>query len=378
MNISVLENNVVSILKIRGKLINELEAKGHKVVILTSGSRQDMQMAKEKGFAIVDVGTSVKNPCDIIRYLFRIYRTLRKSKTDICLTFTIRPAIWGNIVTRILGIPTVTNITGVGPLFTSNDIAYRGARFLYKLSLAKTAKVFFQNNDDMNMFLNENLTTPKVSERIPGSGVDCDYYSPREKASEAGKFKFLYIGRLLKDKGVIEYVTAARKMKVEHPDSEFSILGSFWSQNLKDNSITEKEVDQWKNENIINYMGEAEDVRSYISESDCLVLPSYREGLSNVLLEASSMEIPCIASDTIGCREIIEDEITGFHCTVRDANDLFEKMKKMYSLPKDVRRDMGKRARQKVANEYSKQIVIDAYLRVIDEIMGNKDTASMK
>jgi glycosyltransferase involved in cell wall biosynthesis len=159
----------------------------------------------------------------------------------------------------------------------------------------------------------------------------------------------------------------------ELPDSEFNVLGSFWNQNLKGNSITEEEVALWEKEGVINYLGEAEDVRDHIGETDCLVLPSYREGLSNVLLEASSMEKPCIASDTVGCREIVEDGITGFHCIVQNASDLSEKMKIMCRLPEEERRSMGQKARQKVAREYGKKIVIDAYFRVIDEIIKSKD-----
>lgn len=373
MNIVVIENNVVSILKIRGKLIEELMAKGHNVTTLASGVGKEMKKAKERGFTIVDVGTSIKNPWHITRYLFNLYRALRKSKADICLTFTIRPAIWGNIVTRYLGIPTVTNITGIGPLFTSDDIAYRAARCLYRFSLMKVAKIFFQNHDDMNMFLKKNITPSAVVERIPGSGIDCDYFAPREKKNRDGKFRFLFIGRLLRDKGIIEYVNAARMLTEELPDSEFNVLGSFWNQNLKGNSITEEEVALWVKEGVINYLGEAEDVRDHIGETDCLVLPSYREGLSNVLLEASSMEKPCIASDTVGCREIVVDGITGFHCIVQNASDLSEKMKIMCRLPEEERRTMGKKARQKMVSEYGKKIVIDAYCRVIDEIIKSKD-----
>ncbi|HMJ48006.1 MAG TPA: glycosyltransferase family 4 protein, partial [Ferruginibacter sp.] len=279
------------------------------------------------------------------------------------------PAIWGNVVAARLRVPTITNITGIGPLFARNNIAYLSARTLYKFVLKNTAKIFFQNYDDMNIFMEKKFVHPARAERIPGSGIDHEYYQPMEKPASNGKFIFLFISRLVKDKGIIEYVQAARSLKSRLPDAEFRVLGPVWLQNLKDNTVTEKEIQHWMKEGIINYLGETKDVRPHIASADCVVLPSYREGTSNVLLEASSMERPCITCDTTGCREIVEDEVTGFLCKVKDAGSLADKMIKMANLTEAGRREMGKRARQKVIKEFDKQIVIDAYLDAIEKIL---------
>jgi glycosyltransferase involved in cell wall biosynthesis len=365
--VALIENNILATYTIREKLTRELMAKGYNVVVLTSGNPEQFQIAKEKGFNFIDIGQSTQDPRDIFRYLMTLYRTLKQLRPQICLTFTIRPAIWGNIITRVLTIPTVTNITGIGPLFTRNDIAYRGARLLYKFVLKKTSKIFFQNYDDMNVFLQKKFVHPSVVERIPGSGIDYEHYAPRAKKQQDGKFKFIFIGRLIKDKGILEYVEAAKKLKVQFPDIEFQALGPIWKQNLKDNTVSEAEVQQWVEAGVINYLGESKDIRSFLAEADCLVLPSYREGMSNVLLEASSMEKPCVTTDTTGCRDIVEEGVTGYLCKVQDIGDLASKMAKIYSLTEEKRSLMGKKAREKVIKEFDKKIVINAYVRAIEQ-----------
>jgi glycosyltransferase involved in cell wall biosynthesis len=181
----------------------------------------------------------------------------------------------------------------------------------------------------------------------------------------SGDFVFLFISRLIKDKGIIEFVDAARSLKKLFPDLIFRVVGPLWNQNLKDNLISEKQVRQWHDEGIIEYKGEAKDVRNFIADASCIVLPSYREGTSNVLLEGSSMEKPCITCDVTGCRDIVEDGVTGLLCKVQDAKDLEAKMLMFYNMDENLRAGMGKKAREKVIKEYDKGIVIDAYLRAI-------------
>ena len=274
----------------------------------------------------------------------------------------------GNLVTRTLKIPTITNITGIGPLFQSNHFTYKAARSLYKHALKKTAHVFFQNQDDMSLFLNKNFVSKTKAQRIPGSGVDHEYYKPIEAKNSDKAFRFLFIGRLVKDKGIIEYVEAAKKIKILFPEIEFQVLGPLWTQNLKKNTVTQVEIDEWQKQKIIHYLGAKDDVRPYIAEATCIVLPSYREGMSNILLEAASMQKPCITCDTTGCNDIVEDNVTGYLCKVKDADSLADKMKQMYELHPGKRKEMGIKARQKIIKEFDKQIVIDAYLDVINKI----------
>jgi glycosyltransferase involved in cell wall biosynthesis len=367
INIAIIENNIIATNTIRKKLASEFLAKGYKVNILTSGTLEELNIARENGFNIIDIGHSTQDLRDIIRYMFRMFKGLKSSHADVCLTFTIRPAIWGNIITRILNIPTITNITGIGPLFLLNNIPYRVARFLYKFVLKKTAKIFFQNYDDINIFIKNKFAHPSIVERVPGSGIDYEFYSPREKKNKNGKFVFIFIGRLVKDKGILEYVEAAKKLSKKLTSVEFQVLGPIWSQNLKNNTVSESELKHWVDEGMIKYLGESKDIRDYLAEADCLVLPSYREGMSNVLLEAASMEKPCITTDATGCRDIVENGLTGYLCQVQDVLGLVKTMESMYYLPEKQREIMGKNARNKVIREFDKKIVVNAYLKAIEQ-----------
>lgn len=369
MNIAIIDNNIFAVNSIRAQLIQVLIAKGYCVTVLTSGTLEQLQEASKKGFVVVDIGSSVQNPLHILCYLLRMYWALKAAKIDLCLTFTIRPAIWGNIVCRVAKIPTVTNITGIGPLFNNGSVAYKGARILYRSALRRSAKIFFQNNDDLQIFIQKGFADPAVSEKLAGSGVDHEHYAPQEKEGENGKFNFLFISRLVKDKGIVEYVNAARMLKEELPNAVFSVLGPLWSQNLKHNTVTKDELDQWVKEGTIVYLGETEDTRDFIAQADCVVLPSYREGASNVLLEASSMERPCITCNTTGCKEIVEDGVTGYLCRVRDPKNLTDKMRKMFYLSDQERIEMGKRGRQKVIREFDRKVVINTYLTAIEQII---------
>ncbi|MEO6812506.1 MAG: glycosyltransferase family 4 protein [Ginsengibacter sp.] len=369
--IAVIENGLLSTYTMREGLMQRLLKEGYDVTILTHTNNFVSQVEKT-GLKVINIGSGNLNPIKVSKYIFQLYSALRQLKPDVCLTFSIRPAIWGNFIARVLQIPTITNITGVGPLFTSKNLAYRVARSIYKYALEKTKKVFFQNFDDMNLFIKNKFVSKEIAERIPGSGVDFHKFSPqisKEKDSEI--FIFLFIGRLIKDKGIFEFVEAARIINKKYPSVLFNVIGPFWHQNLKSNTISKSVLRNWIEEGIIDYEGEKKDVRKYIAKADCIVLPSYREGTSNILLEAASMEKPAITADVTGCKEIVEDNITGFLCKVRDSKDLADKMEKMLLLSPEERSAMGQKARQKIIKEYDKEIVLCAYLKAIEGAIGS-------
>ncbi|MEP6950986.1 MAG: glycosyltransferase family 4 protein [Ginsengibacter sp.] len=365
--IAVIENGLISTYTMREALMLRLIREGCEVYILTHTNSFVSQVEK-MGLRVVNVGSGNLNPIKVSQYIYNLRRALRKIKPDVCLTFSIRPAIWGNIITRELKIPTITNITGIGPLFISKSLVYRIARTMYRKALNKTKKVFFQNYDDMNLFLERKFVKISVAERIPGSGIDYNKFEPIIlKEKDPDTFIFLFIGRLIKDKGIFEYINSARCIRKKFPHTVFNVIGPFWTQNLKKNTITQSQLQNWIDEGVIDYLGEKKDVRKFIAEADCIVLPSYREGTSNTLLEAASMGKPSITTNTTGCKEIVDDGVTGFLCRVKDEHDLAEKMEQMLLLPADERIEMGKKARIKIIKEYDKQIVINAYLKAIRE-----------
>ena len=366
-NIAIIENHIISTNTVRQKLTAELIAAGYNVTVLSTGTSKELDIARAKGFHVIDVGTSNTRPMDVLRYMKNLRKHLKETNADVCLTFTMRPAIWGNMITRLMNIPTITNITGIGPLAQSDSAVYKIARTLYKFVLKKTSKVFFQNEDDRNLFLNKKFVIPQQVEIIPGSGIDYEYFVPLPKKRNDDKFVFLFISRLIKDKGILEYVEAARILKEQNIVAEFQVLGPYYSQNLKENIITEKEIVKWVEDGTVIYLGAATDVRPFIAEADCIVLPSYREGMSNVLLEAASMQKPAVTCNTTGCKDIVVEGETGYLCKVADAADLAEKLERMLRLPKEDRQHMGEKAREVVKTKFAKQIVVDAYLKAIEE-----------
>jgi glycosyltransferase involved in cell wall biosynthesis len=295
------------------------------------------------------------------------------AKPDICLTFTIRPAIYGNLVTSKLKIPTISTITGTGPLFDSKSISYTIARQLYKRVLKNTRFVFFPNYDDLNGFVERGYIKKEQARRVPGSGINHEQFAPRPSSRQQdGKFIFLYISRLIKDKGVLEFVEAASLLKDQYPDAEFHIIGPLWTGNKKSLTVTENELNKWIEEKWIVYHDKKKDVRPFIANANCVVMPSYREGMSNILLEGASMARPLIATNVTGCRDIVEDGVNGFLCKVKSGNDLAEKMIKMMNLSPVERDEMGRKGREKMIKEFDKKIVIQKYLEAIEEILHGK------
>ena len=370
--IAVIENSLFSTYTMRDSLMKKLLKEGYEVTVLTH-TNSFVEHVEKSGLRVINIGSGNLNPFKVFRYILSLYRALKKIEPDLCLTFSIRPAIFGNFIARYLHIPTITNITGVGPLFTSKNLAYRVARLIYRFALGKTRKVFFQNFDDLNLFLKNNFVKKEVARRIPGSGVDFEKFSPMDLPPNEDHFIFLFIGRLIKDKGIFEFVEAARTLKKKYPQILFNVIGPFWHQNLKSNTISKTDLQNWIVEGVIDYEGEKKDIRRFIARADCIVLPSYREGTSNILLEAASMEKPIVTTNTTGCKEAVEDGITGFLCRVQDSKDLADKMEKMYLLGAEERKIMGIKGREKMIKEFDKAIVINNYLDAIDEVLNGKE-----
>lgn len=370
--IAVIENSLFSTYTMRDSLMKRLLKEGFDVTILTH-TNSFVSHVEKTGLRVIHIGSGNLNPFKILKYIFNLYTALKKINPDLCLIFSIRPAIFGNLVARYLNIPTITNITGVGPLFSSKNFAYRAARFIYRFALGKTRTVFFQNYDDMNSFLKNKFVKKEIAKRIPGSGVDYNKFSPIVTNHNENYFTFLFIGRLIKDKGIFEFAEAARNLKKKYPQVLFNVIGPFWHQNLKSNTISKNDLQNWIVEGIIDYQGEKKDIRKYIAHADCVVLPSYREGTSNILLEAASMEKPIVTTNTTGCKETVEDGVTGYLCKIKDSKDLAAKMEKMYLLSAEQRSVMGKKGREKMIKEFDKNIVIYHYLDAIDEILKVKE-----
>jgi glycosyltransferase involved in cell wall biosynthesis len=238
-------------------------------------------------------------------------------------------------------------VTGTGPLTVDDSLLYKAIRGVYKFAFQKNKIVFFQNAEDMEYFLQNAFVTAEQARLLPGSGVDTDHYTPREKQSRG--FSFLMISRLIRDKGVMEYIAAAKILKAKHPEIEFKLLGPFWTQSVGKNTIKKREMEEWVSSGIIHYLGYSLDIRPVIQEANCIVLP-------------------LIAADVTGCHNLVEHEQTGLICRVKNAEDLAEKMERMYRLSESEQKEMGRKGREKMIREYQKRIVLDAYKMELDAI----------
>jgi len=298
--------------------------------------------------------------------LWRFFRLIRNERPDLFLGYTIKPNIYGSIVARATGVPVINNIAGLGSVFIKGGGLNRLVRFLYRLALARSCKVFFQNEDDRQLFIKGGLVSKVVAERLPGSGIDLKKFRPVSLPVRS-QIRFLLIARMLWDKGVGEYVEAARILKQRGLNVDVCLLGFLDVQNPS--AISKSQMDGWVAEGVVCYLGVSDDVREEIALADCVVLPSYREGTPRTLLEAAAMARPIVTTNAVGCREVVDDGVNGFLCRPKDASDLADKMARMIVMPHAQREAMGLRGREKVEREFDEQVVIKKYIEAISSVI---------
>ena len=345
-------------------------ANGHEVIAVAPVDEHSVRLA-ELGcrYVPMPMDNQGTHPGRDLILLWRFLRLMRRERPDVYLGYTVKPNVYGSLAAHLLRIPVINNISGLGAVFIRDGWLLRVVRWMYRTALMRSAKVFFQNDDDRQLFISGGLLRAEMTDLLPGSGIDLNRFTPSPKTVGLGdesKFRFLLIARMLRDKGVGEYVEAARLLRQRWPLAEFCLLGFVDVQNPT--AISHIEMDAWVAEGVVNYLGVSEDVRAEIAAADCIVLPSYREGTPRTLLEAAAMGRPIITTDAVGCREVVDDGVNGYLCKVRDAGDLAEKMELMLSLPPEQRSKMGQRGRAKMVTKFDEQIVIKKYLAAIEEI----------
>lgn len=357
-----------NILNFRLGLIAALQRRGWRVVALSPSDNYSPRLAahgiEHVPIAVDSAGLS---PLRDLGLLLDYRRQLRRIRPAAFLGFTAKPNVWGSLAANSLGIGVINNISGLGTAFIEPGPLRQLVSFLYRIALRRSAAVFFQNPDDRDLFLAARLVRPEQARLLPGSGIDLDHFRPvAARSGRDGPFTFLMMGRLLRQKGVREYVEAARIVRRQVPDARFRLLGFVDAPNRS--AIPRDEVDGWIAEGLIDFAGETGDVRPHIAAADCVVLPSYREGLPRALLEGAAMSRPLIASDVPGCRQLVEEGVNGLLCAVGDAASLAEAMLKMIRLSDAERAAMGAAGRARAERDYGEQRVIHAYLRALDEL----------
>jgi glycosyltransferase involved in cell wall biosynthesis len=339
-------------------------------MVLGGGSGGDGYESRISGLGVWFKRLPIKkkglNPLSDLKLFYLLWCWYRNEKPDIVHHFTIKPVIYGSLAARLAGVPKIINtVTGLGYVFTGNNIKLIRllVRQLFRLGIFCADYTFFQNSDDRRYLIGNSLYRDKT-DLLPGSGVDCDRFAPRDlpENGKGSSVTFLLVARMLKEKGIYEFAEAAGKMREMSSQVHFQLLGERDQSNP--NVIPGQVLDRWQRQGIIEWLAAVEDVRPVIAAADVVVLPSYyREGIPRSLLEAAAMGKPIITTDSIGCRETVDNRRTGLLVPAKDVDALVSAMTWMVDHPRQ-RESMGKAGRQKMLKQFDEKIVIN---RILEE-----------
>jgi len=346
----------------RKGILQHLVQTGRKVVVIAPPDFKSQELI-DLGceFYPLPFQTKTTSPLADILLVFKIYKLYKKIAPEIVFQYTIKPNVYGSIAAKLLGITSVPVVTGLGYAFTHKTWINRLVKKLYWFSFLGLKEVWFLNQDDVNLFVKSRIIPEVKAKILPGEGVNMQHYAycPIENNHK----KFLLIARMLWDKGISEFVEAARLIKKDHPDYSFLLMGPTGSDNP--NAIPLDLIQKWENENVITYLGSSDDVATQIKEATAVVLPSYREGISKVLMEAASIGRPLVASNVAGCKELIEHGLTGYLCEVKNPKSLATQLIKLGTMSVDQLNKMGLAASNKMAKEFDEKHVIEFYMGTI-------------
>lgn len=352
--ILVLGSYSASLISFRGHLLQEMAKKGHQVFACAPGDSPavTLQLAKlGVTYRAAHLSRTGLNPFADLYSLFHLIRLFRSIEPDVFLGYTHKPVIYGSLAARLAGVRHIYSmITGSGYVFSHRDrkskVIGAIARALFRLALKRNRRVFFQNPDDQQLFLDRHLLADEGNAYlINGSGVDGDIYTPKPFPKD---ISFLLIARLLHDKGIVEYVRAAQALRQRYPELKFRLVGGF---DQHPSAISERELKEWVVAGTIDYLGSLDDVRPALADCSVYVLPSYREGTPRTVLEAMSMGRPIITTDAPGCRETVEDGVNGYLIPVRDVQSLIVAMESFIKCPETIA-EMGAVSRKIAVEKY--------------------------
>lgn len=360
--ILILGNSIGGLYNFRLELIRELSQKYNLHVSCPENDDHHIELLEKEGITYHPISMDRRsvNPFLDFSTILNYKKLFKSIKPDIVLTYTIKPNLYGNIISRLFKIPVISNITGLGSAIqTSNK--KRIFINLYKIAFKKTNVVFFQNEVNKKLFIEEDIINNARSILIPGSGVNLDRFPMKTLKKPENKIRFLFIGRIMREKGIIEYLEVSKIISEKYENVEFIITGRYQEEDLRE--LVE-------NYSSVNYIGSTKSVSSLLESIDVVINPSYHEGMSNVLLEAAATGRALIASDIPGCREIIDNEKNGFVFPKMNVEALVDRVEQYLNLDEIEKENMRKYSRMKVEKEFDRNIVIDKYDEVIQDILG--------
>ena len=357
----ILVNHDVVIYNFRKELVERLLEDNYEVYISSPyGERIDDLIEMGCNYIEAKIDRHGTNLLDELKLLLYYRKIIKEVDPEVVLTYTIKPNIYGGMACRFLNIPYLANITGLGTAVENDGLMQKVSIFLYKIAFQNINRVFFQNKENRQFFIENNIANDS-HRLIPGSGVNLDHFDVLEYPDDE-KIKFLMMSRIMKEKGIEQYLDAAQYYKDN--DIEFHICG-FCEEEY------EERLNNLEDDGIIKYHGMVRDVRKYIADTHCTIHPTYYpEGMSNVLLESAASGRPLITTNRSGCQEIVDDGINGFLVKQKDSQDLIDKINKFLQLSHIEKEEMGLAGRKKVEKEFDRQIVVDAYMEEIEKIVG--------
>lgn len=366
--------NLASNLASRKNLLMAFKATGYDVMALSCPDSCVSRLENELKIPYIPLRMKNKgmNAFDDMITFFSYLSLYQKHRPDVVLHFNSKPNIYGSMASSMLGIPTICNITGLGSIYSGNGGLVRFlVSVLYRIAFSgKKTFVFFQNADDRELFLSLKILRIEKTGLLPGSGVDIQTFQPVDRSSlpsrkDPGYTRFLFVGRMLYSKGVVDFINAAGIVKQTYSHVSFCMVGEM---DTATGFVPQETIDEAVRAGLVEYPGNVSDIGRYISLSDCVVLPSYyREGVPRSLLEAAAMATPLIACDCIGTREPVKDGKNGFLCKPDNPGNLAEAMIRFICLSNDEKNDMGKVSRDLAENDFSDTIVTARYMDVISK-----------
>lgn len=364
MRIAVVLNTSWNIYNFRMSLVKRLLAQGHEVH--TIAPKDDFTQHLQEAGCIhhnIRMDSRGANPLKDTALIGELYFTYRRVRPDIIFHYTIKPNVYGTLAAAMLGIPVINNVCGLGTVFLKDNLVSSIAIFLYRISFRFAYKVFFQNPEDLKLFVNKKLVGPGAVDLVPGSGIDLQKF-PKIPFARNKTFTFLLISRLITDKGILDFIDAVRCLKKEGFEARFQILGAMDPKHKR--GIKTEVIHKWIEDNTVEYLGTTPDVRKFIQGADCVVLPSYREGTPRTLLEAASSGKPIIATDVPGCNHVVVNDFNGYLCKMKDPADLALKMKQLAACQDGKLAELGQNGRLKMEAEYDESLVINKYLHALE------------
>ncbi|MGL5052877.1 MAG: glycosyltransferase family 4 protein [Cetobacterium sp.] len=364
----LISNTAGVIYKFKFELLEELIKKGYEVYLFAQNENENKYVEEIKSIGVnyIEVKMSRRglNPLKDGKFFLKYLYNILKIKPDFIYTFTIKPNLYGSLIARILKIKSASTITGLGTAFQNDNLISKILKSFYKQSFKSSEGVFFENNDNLEFFINNKIIKKEKAILVPGSGVNLKKFYPMEKTRKDDKIVFLFIGRIMKEKGIEEFLGAAEEIIKKYKDTEFWILGNYEEEKYK------VLIEKLEKEKIVKYLGGTNDVRMVIKECDFLIQPSYHEGLSNVILEASAMGKLVLASDIPGCKEAIFNN--NFLFLSQNRESLIEKISQSYNYNFNYKNEM-KNQQKKIINNFSRESVVIKNLKILEREIYNEN-----